>query len=158
LPVGPVTEFLKGKILDAVQAQIQSRLPPLQAAIQAKVQTRVNQIKTGLENQISGFLTRQLNQSFSFYDNWIDPLIGLRGRFNLTKVFYLTAETDVGGFGIGSDIAVEAYAALGCNLTRNIFSEVGYRYLYDDFRDEGSNDFLYQMSMHGAQISVGLKF
>ena len=158
LPVGPVTEFLKGKILDAVQAQIQSRLPPLEAAIQAKVQARVNQIKTGLENQISSFLTRQLNQSFSFYDNWLDPLIGLRGRLNLTKAFYLTGETDVGGFGIGSDIAVEAYAALGCDLTRNIYSEIGYRYLYDDFRDEGANDFLYQLSVHGVQISVGLKF
>jgi hypothetical protein len=158
LPVGPVAEFLKGKIFDAVQEQIQSKLPPLEAAIRAKVQARVNQIKTGLENQISSYLTRQLNRSFSFYDNWVDPLIGLRGRLNLTKAFYLTAETDVGGFGIGSDIAVEAYAALGCDITRNIYSEVGYRYLYDDFRDEGANGFLYQVSLHGAQISVGLKF
>jgi predicted metal-binding membrane protein len=31
-------------------------------------------------------------------------VIGLRGRLNLTKAFYLTAETDVGGFGIGSDM------------------------------------------------------
>jgi hypothetical protein len=158
LPVGPVTEFLKGKILDAVQQRIQSQVPALEAAVQAKVQARVTQIKTGLENQISNYLTSQLNRSFSFYDNWIDPLIGLRGRLNLTKAFYLTAQTDVGGFGIGSDIAVEAYAALGCDLTRNIYSEVGYRYIYDDFRDEGANDFLYQMSMHGAQITVGLKF
>jgi hypothetical protein len=158
LPVGPVAEFLKGKILDAVQQQIQSQVPALEAAIHAKVQARVNQVKTGLENRISNYLTSQLNRSFSFYDNWIDPLIGLRGRLNLTKAFYLTAETDVGGFGIGSDIAVEAYAALGCQLTRNIYSEVGYRYLYDDFRDEGANGFLYQVSLHGAQISVGLTF
>ena len=158
LPVGPVTEFLKGKILDDVQARVQSQVSELQAAIHAKAQARVTQIKTGLENQISSFLTSQLNRSFSFYDNWLDPLIGLRGRLNLTKAFYLTAQTDVGGFGIGSDIAVEAYAALGCQLTRNIYSEVGYRYLYDDFRDEGANDFLYQVSLHGAQISVGLNF
>lgn len=158
LPVGPVAEFLKGKIFDAVQQQIQSQLTGLEAAISAKAQARVTQIKTGLEKQISSFLTSQLNRSFSFYDNWVDPLIGLRGRLNLTKAFYLTAWTDVGGFGIGSDIAVEAYAALGCDLTRNIYSEVGYRYLYDDFRDEGANDFLYQTSVHGAQITVGLKF
>jgi hypothetical protein len=61
----------------------------------------------------------------------------------------------VGGFAIGSDIAVQAYAALGYQLTRNIFSEVGYRYLYDDFRDI---NFLYQLSLHGAQITVGLDF
>jgi hypothetical protein len=54
--------------------------------------------------------------------------------------------------------ALGVAAALGCQLTRNIYSEVGYRYLYGDFRDEGANDFLYQMSLHGAQISVGLNF
>jgi hypothetical protein len=53
---------------------------------------------------------------------------------------------------------VEAYAALGCQVTRNIYSEVGYHYLYDDFRDEGANDFLYQFSTHGVQISTGLNF
>ena len=77
------------------------------------------------------------------------------GRFNLNKAFYLTAESDVGGFGIGSDIAVQAYAALGCQITRNIFTEFGYRYLYDDFRD---TNFLYQLSLHGAQITVGIIF
>ena len=99
-----------------------------------------------------------MNRSFSFYDSWTDPLIGLRGRFNLSKAFYLTAESDVGGFGIGSDIAVQAYAALGCQITRIIHAEVGYRYLYEDFRDEGANDFLYQVSLHGAQITMGLNF
>jgi hypothetical protein len=34
--------------------------------------------------------------------NWADFVIGLRGRFNLNKAFYLTAESDVCGFGIGS--------------------------------------------------------
>ena len=84
--------------------------------------------------------------------------IGLRGRYNLSKTLYLTAETDIGGFGIGSDIAVQAYAASGCQITRYIYSEVGYRYLYEDFRDQSANDFLYQIALHGAQITVGLKF
>jgi hypothetical protein len=46
-----------------------------------------------------------------------------KGRFNLNKAFYLTAETDVGGFGVGSDIAVQVYAASGCHVTRNIYSQ-----------------------------------
>jgi hypothetical protein len=33
-----------------------------------------------------------------------------------------------------------------------------YGYLYDDFRDESANDFLYQLALHGAQITVGLTF
>ena len=158
LPVGPVAGGQPGKIRDLVLQVIANQEPELVAAIRAGAQAKVNQIKSQLTNQISARLTQQLSRSFSFYDSWTDPVIGLRGRYNLNKVFYLTAETDVGGFGIGSDIAVQAYAALGCQLTRNIFSEVGYRYLYDDFRDESANDFLYQLSLHGAQVTVGITF
>jgi hypothetical protein len=56
---------------------------------------------------------------------------------------------------LGSDIAWQAQAALGCQITRNIYSEVGCRLLYDDYRDTNS---LYQVTTHGAQITVGLNF
>ena len=155
LPVGPVAADQKDKIADSVQKLLASKEQELAHAIRAGDQARVNQLKGELSNQVAKSVTRPLNRSFSFYDNWFDPLIGLRGRLNLSKAFYLTAESDVGGFGIGSDIAVQAYAALGCQITRNIFSEVGYRYLYDDFRD---TNFLYQLSLHGAQITAGINF
>jgi hypothetical protein len=155
LPVAPIAGGESGKIRNLVQQLIQSQQPELLAAIRAGAQAKVNQLKAELTNQVANRVTSQLNRSFSFYDDWIDPVIGLRGRFNLNKAFYLTAESDVGGFGIGSDIAVQAYAALGCQITRNIFSEVGYRYLYDDFRD---TNFLYRLSLHGAQITVGINF
>ena len=158
LPVGPIAADQRGKIADLVQKLIQGKQQELADAIRAGAQARVNQLKGELSNQIAKRVTNQLNRSFSFYDSWTDPLIGLRGRLNLSKAFYLTAESDVGGFGIGSDIAVQAYAALGCQITRIIHAEVGYRYLYDDFRDESANDFLYQISLHGAQITVGLTF
>jgi outer membrane autotransporter protein len=158
LPVGPVAGGQPGKIRDLVQQVIANQQPELAAAIRAGAQAKVNQIKGQLASQVSAKLTQQLGRSISFYDSWTDPVIGLRGRYNLNKAFYLTAESDVGGFGIGSDIAVQAYAALGCQLTRSIFSEVGYRYLYDDFRDEGADNFLYQLALHGAQITVGMTF
>jgi hypothetical protein len=158
LPVAPIAGGQPEKIGDLIQQVIANQEPELLAAIKAGAQAKVNQIKDQLVNQVSAKLTSQLSRSFSFYDSWTDPVIGLRGRYNLSNAFYLTAETDVGGFGIGSDVAVQAYAALGCQLTRQIFSEVGYRYLYDDFRDASANGFLYQLSLHGAQITVGLKF
>jgi hypothetical protein len=158
LPVGPVSADQKDKIADLVQQAIESKQQELADAIRAGAQARVNQLKGELSNQVAQRVTKPLNRSYSFYDSWTDPLIGLRGRFNLNKAFYLTAETDVGGFGIGSDIAVQAYAALGCQITRIIHAEVGYRYLYDDFRDESANDFLYQLSLHGAQITAGINF
>jgi hypothetical protein len=158
LPVGPVAEGQKGVITNLVLQLLQSQQSELADAIRAGAQARVNELKAQLSNRVANSVTSQLNRSFSFYDSWTDPLIGLRGRLNLSKAFYLTAETDVGGFGIGSDIAVDAYAALGCHITRYIYSEVGYRYYYDDFRDESANDFLYQMSLRGAQITVVIIF
>jgi hypothetical protein len=158
LPVGPVAGGERGKIRDLIQQLIQSRQPELAAAIRTGAQARVNQLKSQLASQVANTLTGQLSRSFSFYDDWFDPVIGLRGRFNLTKAFYLTAESDVGGFGIGSDIAVQVYGALGCQVTRCVHSEVGYRYLYDEFRDQSAGDFLYKMSLHGVQISAGINF
>ena len=72
-----------------------------------------------------------------------------------TKALYLTAETDVGGFGIGSEITWQAYGALGLQITRNIFSELGYRYLYSDY---DTTSFIFQAAMHGAQITAGITF
>ncbi len=158
LPVGPVAESQKGVVAALVEQLLQSQQAELAAAIRTGAQARVNQLKAQLSNTVAKSVASQLNRSFSFYESWTDPLIGLRGRFNLSKAFYLTAETDVGGFGVGSDVAVDAYAAFGCQITRNIFSEIGYRYLYDDFRDASAHDFLYQMTLRGVQLTAGIKF
>ena len=81
------------------EALIQSQQPELAAAIRAGAQAKAAQLKAQLAGQVANILTSQLNRSLSFYDDWFDPLIGVRGRLNLSKAFYLTAETDVGGSG-----------------------------------------------------------
>jgi hypothetical protein len=158
IPVGPLAGALPGQIRNLTEALLAKAQPELLAAIRTGAQARVNQLKVQLSSQIANRLTNQLNRSFSFYDDWFDPAIGLRGRFNLNKAFYLFAESHVGGFGIGSDVAVQVYGALGCQITRCIRAEAGYRYYYDDFRDESANGFLYQLSFHGPQINVALTF
>src|SRR6516162_9548811 len=158
IPVGPLAGALPGQIRNLAEALLASAQPEFLAAIQTGAQARVNQLKAQLSSQIANRLTNQLNRSFSFYDDWFDPAIGLRGRFNLNKAFYLFAESHVGGFGIGSDVAVQVYGALGCQITRCIRAEADYRYYYDDFRDESANGFLYQLSTHGAHVTVGLTF
>ena len=155
LPVPPLDGREPGTILDFLRQLIESRRTELIAAIQAGVQARVNQIKAQLASEIASNLTGRLNQRFSLYENWFDPVIGVSGRYNFYKPFYLTAEGDVGGFGIGSEVSCQAYCGIGCQITRNIFSEVGYRFLY---RDYNTTNLVYQVAMHGAQISVGLRF
>jgi ribosomal protein L12E/L44/L45/RPP1/RPP2 len=86
---------------------------------------------------------------------WFDPIIGLRGQVNFTRWLYLAAQGDVGGFGAGSQIAWNVQAALGVNFTRNIFAELGYRYMYVDYENNG---FLYNMNSYGLYSSIGVKF
>jgi hypothetical protein len=155
LPVPPLAGRQPGEIHDLIRGLIESQQPELVAAIQAGVQSRVNQLETQLTNRIANNLTSRLSQSFSLYENWFDPFIGVRGRYNFCKPFYLTAEGDVGGFGIGSEITCQGYGAIGCQITRNIFSEAGYRVLYDDYN---TTSFVYQAALHGAQITVGITF
>ncbi len=46
-------------------------------------------------------------------------------------------------------------AGLGVNFTRNVFAEVGYRYMYVDYTN---SDFFYLMNFYGMYSSIGLKF
>jgi hypothetical protein len=80
--VAPIAGGQKDKIRDLVQQLIASQEPELAAAIRAGVQTRVTQLKAQLSDQVANKVTSQLNRSFSFYDDWFDPVLGLRGRFN----------------------------------------------------------------------------
>jgi hypothetical protein len=107
------------------------------------------------QQKIARILKRQLNRGFSLTEYWTDPYIGIGGRYNLSKAFYLTGKADVGGFGVGSDVTVQAYGALGCQVTRSIYSELGFRYLYYDYDSDG---FLYKVSTYGPQITTGIIF
>ena len=137
LPVPPLAAHEKVKLLKLIRA---ARQDPLTA--QAK---------------IAQILNKHLNKSFTLTERWVDPYLGISGRYNLTKAFYLTGRADVGGFGVGSDITVQAYGAVGCQITRSIYSELGYRVLYVDYTDD-SNGYLNNTTTHGVQIVTGITF
>jgi hypothetical protein len=107
--------------------------------------------------RIIDVLNKQLNRSFSLTERWADPYIGIGGHYNLTKAFYVTGKVDVGGFDVGSYFTSQGYAALGCQVTRNIYSELGFRYLYDHYKDD-SNGFLWKTWTYGPQITAGINF
>ena len=80
-----------------------------------------------VRQKIAKILHKELNQTLRLTEDWFDPYIGINGRYNFTKAFYVTAKVDIGGFGAGSDITTQGSAALGCQITRNIYSELGFR-------------------------------
>jgi hypothetical protein len=45
-------------------------------------------------------------------------------------------------------VTVQAYGALGCQVTRSIYSELGFRYLYHDYDSGG---YLYKASTYDSR-------
>ena len=113
-------------------------------------------MKAGISQQITNALSSAIATPRNQTNDWADPYVGFRARLNMYKeVLYLTTKTDIGGFDAGSKISAEAYGALGCQITRNIYAEAGYKYLYEDYDSGG---FLYKTATQGAQITAGWKF
>ena len=149
----------------AAQAEVQAAAAAAKAAALAKLQAaqqlvavaqfKVNSVKSQLAKDIAHTLTTKLSANQSLTEDWVDPYVGFAARYNLSKAWYLTGKADIGGFGIGSEITWQAYGALGCQVTRYIFIEAGYRYLYTDYNRGG---FLYDVSQSGAQVTAGIKF
>jgi len=154
---------LRGLLDRLLNGALDNRNPPLPVpplGVEEKIKLlklirEARQDPMTAHQRITRILKRQLNRGFSLTEYWTDPYIGIGGRYNLGKAFYLTGKADVGGFGAGSDVTVQAYGALGCQVTRSIYSEIGFRYLYYDFDDGG---FLYKVSTYGPQITAGIIF
>ena len=86
---------------------------------------------------------------------WFDPLGGLRLRGALGSRVVYTFRGDVGGFGLGSDLAWNAQGAVVYQTSARLVVGVGYRY-YDTDYSSGSGDDLFAFNAHQNGLLVGL--
>jgi len=107
------------------------------------------------QQRIVRILKTELNKGHGLTEYWTDPYIGIRGRYKLNKAFYTTGKVDVGGFDVNSTITVQGYGGLGCDITRDIYAELGFRFLYDDYENGG---YSYKVWTYGPQITAGIQF
>lgn len=145
----------RGDIRAYIRAEAAARLAAANGTLTSDVQARADTAKSKMAKSISNALEQSLPTHFAGDQWWIDPIVGLRGQINLTRWLFLAAQGDVGGFGVGSQITWNTQATIGVNFTRNIFAELGYRYMYVDYN---KNNFLYQMNSYGLFSSIGVKF
>ena len=86
---------------------------------------------------------------------WIDPFVGIIYARPLTGNFHMALRGDLGGFGIESDMAVNAEAMFRYQMSNTFSIKFGYRYLKVKFED---NLFLYDISLDGFQLGLGIRF
>ena len=114
--------------------------------------------------------------AFSDSTDWVDPVIGARGRVKIWRATSLYAEGDVGGFEANSGSAFEIHregrtiaresvdssdwsyqvqGGLEFQISRWFWAQVGWRYLKYDYNQEG---FTNKTALNGPQVQGGINF
>ena len=91
--------------------------------------------------------------------SWVDPIVGVHVTAPLSERWWLGLHGDVGGFGVGSDLAWQAYANVGFRASDLVSVVAGYRAIDIDYQ-EGSGHalFRYDVLTAGPQIGVAFTF
>jgi opacity protein-like surface antigen len=89
--------------------------------------------------------------------DWMDGIVGLRGRAPLGERLGVTGLFDVGGFGIvsSSDLTWQVQATLDYSFTERFVGRVGYRYMSIDYED---TDLKLDIDLSGPLIGVTWAF
>jgi hypothetical protein len=91
--------------------------------------------------------------------SWIDPLVGVRFATPIGEKWNLEISGDVGGFGVGSDIAINLWPMVGYEISGNAQLAFGYRVLYTDYDSgAGANLFAYDVLTMGPVLGAVIEF
>ena len=100
----------------------------------------------------TGSFVPALNLSGSSTTGWVDPIVGVKARFNLTDKFYLTTWDNIGGFGAGSKLSWDVFGGLGYAFNAKFSGILGYRAIGLDY-SQGNQSYLIVMQGPIAVIS-----
>lgn len=84
-------------------------------------------------------------------DNWVDPILVLRGSVDLSDKMFASLYLDGGGFGVGSDQTYQAIVGLGYKLNEKWTLVGGLRYI--DFNREDID-----FTQTGLSIGASIRF
>ena len=95
--------------------------------------------------------------------SWLEPLLGVRTIWDLSRRWTATLAGDIGGIAFGSDFAWDALGLIGYRF--NLFAEdnakvlAGYRALYQDYKDgSGRDKFKWDVTLHGPILGLAVQF
>jgi hypothetical protein len=95
--------------------------------------------------------------------DWLDPFVGMRLSTDLSDRWNLAGEADIGGFDIGSKLAINAQAYLGYRtymFNHPTILRVGSRVLSQDYEtdDFTGNKFRWDVTQHGPVLGFSMRF
>lgn len=112
-----------------------------------------------VENQLNVSLSTGGSPLAAFSGNdtktWVDPMIGAKGRIDLSPSWYLTGWAMVGGFGAASDFAWDVLAGVGYQWNQSFSAVGGYRALGVNYSSDG---FTFDVTEYGPILGIVVKF
>ncbi|WP_416908987.1 MAG: hypothetical protein ACMVO5_05080 [Polymorphobacter sp.] len=114
---------------------------------------RYNRINLGLSSDIAAIDGREQTK------DWVDPILGFRFNGPLSKTTSFGVLANVGGFGVGSDIAVQVRPMLNFAVGSGITLDAGYQFVYMDYETgTGTNRFAYDVLTTGPILGLTFRF
>jgi hypothetical protein len=95
------------------------------------------------------------SRTFSKTESFVDPIVGFKGKFDLSKKWYLPYYFDIGGFGVDSDLTLQAFGGIGYRFCDWFSMVLGYRYLYYDF---GNSKLVKDLNLYGGSLGFSFTF
>jgi len=104
-----------------------------------------------------GLLPR--SASFHLDEDWFDPIVGARITLAIGEHWMVGVRGDVGGFGVGSDLAWNLVVGAQYRFNHRFALSFGYRILDIDYDDgSGSDRFVLDAQMRGPFIGFTFSF
>ena len=85
--------------------------------------------------------------------NWVDAIVGLRGKAAVSEKLFVTGKFDLGGG--GSKFTYQLFGGGGYNINQKVALIFGYRVLDVNY---DKNNFIYDMNQRGPIVGLGFKF
>lgn len=127
---------------------------PLRLVVEPLAGIRYTNLRLELDGSGPNGNGRQVDQS----EGWVDPIVGSRFTLDLAERWTLSGEADIGGFGVGSDLAWNVQAFLGYKTSlfgRPLTVAAGYRALSQDYEND---DFEWDVTTQGPILGVVMRF
>jgi hypothetical protein len=107
-------------------------------------------------NQVGGGET---TQSASKSKTWFDPMLITRMTLPSKGKLMGQLRAEIGGFGVGSDLAIQAQVLLGYKFSKLFDMNVGYRLISLDYESgDGGSTFIYDINTFGPMLRFGFSF
>jgi hypothetical protein len=124
----------------------------LGSAADLMVGMRVNTLQGQLKSNTLAFDVSQDK-------TWVDPLVGLTLRSPGEHRLHAQVYTEIGGFGVGSDLEWQIFPTLGVKISDRFSLEVGYRWLDIDYESgDGAERFAYDVLTQGPIGGLAFRF